>query len=261
MKLQEEMLIVSQKEVAEDIFELVLQGELVKAMQDPGQFLHIKVPSQALLLRRPISISSWDSEAGTCTLLYRRGDETAGTYLLSEMRKGQTLDVMGPLGKGFSLAEVKEEDCVLLVGGGIGVPPLYELAKQLSKKGCQIKVLLGFARVGVKILEEKFAALPNVEVAVTTDDGSYGYMGHIGTLLDNYHDRVDAVYACGAPMMLKAVATRFDELDRLYLSMEARMACGIGACYACVVPDKKKPEHALKVCQDGPVFRGNEVAI
>ncbi|WP_180376145.1 dihydroorotate dehydrogenase electron transfer subunit [Lactococcus garvieae] len=261
MKLQEDMLIVSQKEVAEDIFELILQGELVDAMHIPGQFLQIKVPSHDLLLRRPISISSWNTQARTCTLLYRRGDTTTGTYLLSQLKEGQTVDILGPLGTGFSIDEVCEGEDVLIIGGGIGVPPLYELAKQLSKTGCKIKVLLGFARTEVKILEEDFAALPNVEVEVTTDDGSYGHQGHIGTLLEKLESSADAVYACGAPLMLKAVAKRFDNLERLYVSMEARMACGIGACYACVVPDKKDPEHALKVCQDGPVFKGNGVVI
>ena len=261
MKLQEEMLIVSQKEVAEDIFELVLQGDLVDDMEMAGQFLQLKVPSQELLLRRPISISSWNKQEKTCTLLYRRGDKTTGTYLLSKMSAGQAVDILGPLGKGFPVDEVTENDQVLIVGGGIGVPPLYELAKQLSKKGCTITVLLGFARAEVKILEEQFAQLPNVEVKVATDNGSYGCRGHVGHLFNQLEQEVDAVYACGAPMMLKAVATRFETLERLYLSMETRMACGIGACYACVVPDKKDPEHALKVCQDGPVFKGNGVVI
>ncbi|BDM75721.1 dihydroorotate dehydrogenase B (NAD(+)), electron transfer subunit [Lactococcus garvieae] len=261
MKLQEEMLIVSQKEVAEDIFELVLQGDLVDDMEIAGQFLQLKVPSQDLLLRRPISISSWNKQEKTCTLLYRRGDKTTGTYLLSKMSAGQAVDILGPLGKGFPVDEVTENDQVLIVGGGIGVPPLYELAKQLSKKGCTITVLLGFSRAEVKILEEQFAQLPNVEVKVATDNGSYGCRGHVGHLFNQLEQEVDAVYACGAPMMLKAVATRFETLERLYLSMEARMACGIGACYACVVPDKKDPEHALKVCQDGPVFKGNGVVI
>ena len=171
------------------------------------------------------------------------------------------MDILGPLGKGFPVDEVTENDQVLIVGGGIGVPPLYELAKQLSKKGCNITVLLGFARAEVKILEEQFAQLPNIEVKVATDNGSYGSRGHVGHLFNQVEQEVDVVYACGAPMMLKTVATRFETLERLYLSMEARMACGIGACYACVVPDKKDPEHALKVCQDGPVFKGNGVVI
>ena len=142
MKLQEEMLIVSQKEVAEDIFELVLQGDLVDDMEMAGQFLQLKVPSEQLcFLRRPISISSWNKQEKTCTLLYRRGDNTTGTYLLSKMVAGQSVDILGPLGKGFPVDEVTENDQVLIVGGGIGVPPLYELAKQLSKKGCNITVL------------------------------------------------------------------------------------------------------------------------
>jgi dihydroorotate dehydrogenase electron transfer subunit len=259
MKVQEMMTIVSQREVARDIFELVLTGELVNDMQMPGQFLHIKVPNDSMLLRRPVSISEWDAAAKTCTLLYRIGDETTGTQTLSRMTAGQQLDVMGPLGHGFPTAEVTANERVLILGGGIGVPPLYQLAKTLNAIGCKITVLLGFASADVKFLEEKFAALKNVELKISTDDGSYGFHGHVGQLLDSQELDVDAVYACGAPLMLEKVAKKFDGLDRLYISMESRMACGMGACYACVMPDKQNPAHALKVCEDGPVFLGKEV--
>ncbi|WP_460016463.1 dihydroorotate dehydrogenase electron transfer subunit [Lactovum odontotermitis] len=261
MKMQELMTIVSQQEIAENIFELVLTGEIVSDMTVPGQFLHIKVPNDSLLLRRPISISEWDAENQTCTLIYRIGDETTGTWALSQMTAGEKLDVMGPLGNGFPTAQVTASEQILIVGGGIGVPPLYQLALALNRTGCQITVLLGFASQSVKFLEEKFKSLENVSLEIATDDGSYGFHGHVGQLLDTHCPNLnpDAVYACGAPLMLKAVAEKFENLDRLYISMESRMACGMGACYACVMPDKNNAQHALKVCEDGPVFLGKDV--
>lgn len=260
-KLQEMMTVVSQKEVARDIFELVLSGELVQDLDIAGQFLHIKVPNDTMLLRRPISISSWDKATRCCTILYRAGDETTGTRVLSQLTADDKLDVMGPLGHGFPIEAVRADEHILVVGGGIGVPPLLELSKKLSQIGCQITVLLGFASIDVKILEAEFAELPNVELRITTDDGSYCAHGHVGLLMDGLDFTPDAVYTCGAPLMLKAVAKKYETLERLYISMESRMACGIGACYACVVPDKHDENHALKVCDDGPVFRGDEVVV
>lgn len=260
-KLQELMTVVSQREVACNIYELVVKGDLVQEMKLPGQFLHLAVPQSSMLLRRPISISSWDKATSTCSLLYRIGDETTGTYALSKLTQGETVDVMGPLGNGFPISEITPKDHVLLVGGGIGVPPLYELAKQLEEKDCQMTVLLGFATEKVKILEAQFARINNVTLRVATDDGSYGYKGHVGMLMEELALEPTAVYTCGAPGMLKAVARKYDHIERLYISMESRMACGIGACYACVEHDRKDPNHALKVCEDGPVFLGKQIAL
>lgn len=260
-KLQEMMTIVSQREVASNIFEMVLKGELVEEMDLPGQFLHLAVPNASMLLRRPISISSWDKVAETCTILYRIGDETSGTYEISKLQAGATVDVMGPLGNGFPVDEVVSTDKILIVGGGIGVPPLYELAKQLEEKNCQMTILLGFASEKVKILENEFAELKNVSLKIATDDGSYGIKGHVGMLMEEVDFEVDALYTCGAPAMLKAVAKKYDQLERLYISMESRMACGIGACYACVEHDKEDENHALKVCEDGPVFLGKQLSL
>lgn len=258
-QLQEMMTIVSQREVAKQIFELILTGEMVAELDLPGQFLHLTVPNSAMLLRRPISISSWDKAAQTCTLLYRAGDETTGTYALSRLTAGAVVDVLGPLGNGFPVDEVKAGEEILIIGGGIGVPPLYELAKQLEATGCQMTVLLGFASADVKILEAEFSALKNLKLKIATDDGSYGTQGHVGLLMDELTVTADAVYTCGAPAMLKAVARKYDALERLYISMESRMACGVGACYACVEHDKENENHALKVCEDGPVFRGKQL--
>lgn len=122
-------------------------------------------------------------------------------------------------------------------------------------------ILLGFASEKVKILEKEFAELKNVSLKIATDDGSYGTKGHVGMLMEEIDFEVDALYTCGAPAMLKAVAKKYDQLERLYISMESRMACGIGACYACVEHDKEDENHALKVCEDGPVFLGKQLSL
>ncbi|GBG97165.1 dihydroorotate dehydrogenase electron transfer subunit [Lactococcus termiticola] len=259
--LQEMMTIKGQREVAKDIFELVLTGELVADLAQPGRFLDLAVPNDSMLLRRPISISSWDKAEKTVTLLYRAGDETTGTRALATLETGDRLDVLGPLGNGFEAADLKAGDSAVLVGGGIGVPPLYELAKQLVAKGVKVTVILGFASQSVMILEEAFQAL-GVEVQIATDDGSYGTVGHVGLLLNELTESPSAVYACGPNVMLKAVANFFDgKTDNIQLSLEERMACGIGACYACVVHDKEDETKAYKVCNDGPVFQAGKVSL
>lgn len=257
--LQEEMTVISQQEIARDIYEMVLKGDLVADIQKPDEFLNLLVPDSRMLLRRPISISEYDKSNQTATIIYRAGDETTGTRALSNLTAGQKVDVMGPLGNGFDTDFVKSDQNVVIVGGGIGTPPLYGLAQKLSKIGCQITVLIGFATKDVVILEEKFAALSNVTVKVTTDDGTYGNHGHVGLLMDALDFKPDVVYACGAPMMLKAVVKKYEKLEQVYISMESRMACAIGACYACVVHDKHDENHALKVCEDGPVFNAQDV--
>lgn len=259
--LQENMTVVSQCEIARDIFELVLTGDLVQNLNKAGQFLNIKIPNDAMLLRRPISLSSWNKAERVCTILYRIGDEISGTRILSKLVAGETVDVMGPLGNGFDISEVIEGEDIVIVGGGIGVPPLYELAKQLNQIGCKITVLLGFSSVNVKILEEEFSNLSNVDLRITTDDGSYGAYGHVGLLMNSLDFTPHAVYSCGSSVMLQAVAHKYEDLDRLYVSLESRMACGIGACYACVVRDREDENHALKICEDGPVFSGREIIL
>lgn len=258
---QEWMSVVSQKEIAARIFEMKLQGELVKEMKQPGQFLHIKVPRHDLLLRRPISLAEIDQEAQTCTIIYRT--DGAGTTALSHLKTDDTVDVLGPLGNGFDLSEVKEKEEILVIGGGIGVPPLYELGKQLAAKQANITFLFGFATISAIFYHQLFARLGTVEIS--TDDGSYGQKGHAGHLLEQYLQKKqpDAVYACGANGLLQLVDQTFHEHPRAYLSLESRMACGVGACYACVCHLQNDPtgQKSKKVCDEGPVFPTGEVVI
>jgi len=262
MHLQEEMTIVSQRELASAIFEMKLTGKLVKEMKQAGQFLHIRVPRYDLLLRRPISLAEIDHESGTCTIIYRV--EGCGTKYFSKMKQGETLDILGPLGNGFDISMADPGKVVLIIGGGIGVPPLYELSKKLIAKDVKVVHLFGFATKEVIFYEEKFRALG--EVRISTDDRSYGLHGHVGDLLKNLESEnftPDAVYACGANGMLKMVDKKFAMHSYAFISLESRMACGVGACYACVCHENGDLTGAKsrKVCDQGPVFKTGKVVI
>lgn len=255
--LKEDLVVCRQQEVAPAIFEMVLKGSMVGEMK-VGQFLHLRVPDPSKLLRRPISICRINLETSEVTLIYRV--EGAGTAILSQLKAGDTVDTMGPQGNGFDLSVVTEGQTALLIGGGIGVPPLVETAKQLHAKGVQVTAVIGFATKEAVILEE--ALRPYADVYVTTDDGSYGIKGNVATVVDQFDWTADAIYSCGAPAMLKYVDRRFEHHPHAYLSMESRMACGMGACYACVVHLKNQPDAASqRVCEDGPVFATGQIKL
>jgi len=249
--------VLSQKEIASDIYELVINGELVKQINAPGQFVHLKV-STGLdpLLRRPISISSFDTVKKSMTMIYRK--EGKGTSMLAELRPGMQVDILGPLGNGFPVDEVTTGDTALLVGGGIGVPPLYELSNQLVEKGVKVIHVLGFQTASAVFYEEEF--LKNGETYVTTVDGSYGRKGFVTDVMKEL--QFDCIYTCGPTPMLRAIEQNYSD-KKVFLSLEERMGCGIGACFACVCKKKDDPTGVSykKVCSDGPVFRAGEVLI
>ncbi|OFI49363.1 dihydroorotate dehydrogenase electron transfer subunit [Floricoccus tropicus] len=256
--LKENLKIVSQEQIAPRIFEMKMTGKMVSDMNVPGQFLNMKVPDASKVLRRPISIAEIDKENNTCSIIYRV--EGGGTAILSTLQAGDEVDVMGPQGNGFDISMVKAGDHVLVIGGGIGVPPLYQLGKELKELGAEITFLFGYANWDVIIYEKLFQGLG--QVFISTDDGSYGVHGHVGHLLDALDFEPTAVFSCGAPGMLKAVNERFKEHPHAYISLESRMACGMGACYACVVPKIENPETSnLRVCEDGPVFKTGSVVL
>jgi len=249
--------ILSQKEIASDIYELTINGELVTQITSPGQFVHIKV-SNGLdpLLRRPISISSYNYEQKSLTMIYRK--DGRGTSMLAELRPGMFVDILGPLGNGFPVDEVSNGDTALLVGGGIGVPPLYELSNQLVAKGVQVIHVLGFQTASAVFYEEEF--LKNGETYVATADGSYGRKGFVTDVMKEL--QFDCIYTCGPTPMLRAIEQNYQD-KKVFLSLEERMGCGIGACFACVCKKKDDPTGVSykKVCSDGPVFRAGEVLI
>ena len=249
--------ISSQQEIASDIYELTVTGELVGQIISPGQFVHIRVSNGSdLLLRRPISISSFDKKQESMTMIYRK--EGKGTSMLADMGPGKLVDILGPLGNGFPVDEVSFGETALLVGGGIGVPPLYELSKQLVGKGVKVVHVLGFQTEAAVFYEKEF--LNNGKTYVTTVDGSYGRKGFVTDVMKDL--RFDCIYTCGPTPMLKAIEQIYSD-KKVFLSLEERMGCGIGACFACVCKRADDPTGVSykKVCSDGPVFRAGEVLI
>lgn len=216
-----------------------------------GQFLHIKC-GEALLLRRPISICDWQGDL--VRVVYEvRGE---GTEWLSHRRAGEQLDVLGPLGHGFDLSGRK----TLLVGGGIGVPPLLCCAKAIGGQGGEVHAVFGFRDLGHQMLTGEFGD-PCGDIAVISDDGSTGRKGFVTELAAEFLDRkggFDSILACGPKPMLKAVAQLAQDRGiACQVSLEERMGCGVGACLvcACDMADGSRKH----VCKDGPVFLSTEV--
>lgn len=245
------MNIKSQKQIADHIYEMVLEGEITSSMKTPGQFVHVRVAeSTEHVLRRPISIAEIDHEQSQFTIVFRAEGE--GTRKMSALVPGDKLDILSPLGNGYP---VEKNDHVLIVGGGIGVPPLYELSKQLNELGVRTTHVLGFNSKKDVFYEEKFTQLG--ETYIATADGSCGTEGFVTDVIRDLKDDFNLFYACGPKVMLKVLSETMD-LDG-YISLEERMGCGFGVCYACVC-QTAQGEH-IKLCTEGPVFRKGEIIL
>lgn len=236
--------ILSNERIAEDTYEMILRTGIAREVRC-GQFVQVQVPGY--FLRRPISVHRVLDE-NTLSLIYKVvGD---GTRTLSQTAAGDVLDLFGPLGNGFP---VLDED-IVLIGGGVGVPPLVETAAQYRRNGRQVTAVLGFNNSSAAFGAEEFRSL-GCDVIIATMDGSLGYKGTVIDAIQAAGLVPATVLACGPVPMLRAVAENY----RGYISLEARMACGIGACMGCVV---KTPDGgSLRVCKDGPVFRTGEVQL
>ena len=246
--------VYSQVQLAEGIFSMWLgAGEMAKAAV-PGQFIAVYPNDSARLLPRPISICETDPEKELLRIVYRVAGE--GTKEFSPCRAGDTLSIMGPLGNGFPLKDKK----ALLIGGGIGIPPMLELAKALS---CEKTAVLGYRDSQTFLAEEigKYAGL-----AVATEDGSVGTKGTVLDAIKAQGLKADIIYACGPTPMLRALKEyAAKEGIECWISLEERMACGVGACLGCVCHSKDVDEHSnvrnKRVCKDGPVFLADEVEL
>lgn len=252
------MTIVANDCIAEDTFEMRLTGDLVDEMTQPGQFLHLQVgDGWEYVLRRPISIADVCRDQNMVTVLYKVVGQ--GTKQLSRLSAGDQVNILGPRGNGFNIEGVVNQS-LILVGGGIGVPPLYYLGKKLIEQGNKLTFVLGFQSEDAVFYESQFQELGNV--IVTTDDGSYGRKGFVTSVLPELENNNSAYYACGPKGMLKAITTTLPNMEG-YISLEERMGCGVGACFACVceptVPNK--PHDYRKICVDGPVFSAKEVIL
>ena len=226
---------------AESVYRMTLEGPELEE-QKPGQFVNIRL--EGLYLRRPISVC--DSEAGRLTLIYKTVGK--GTERMSRMQPGETLDVLTGLGNGYDLT--RAGDRPLLLGGGVGVPPLYMLARKLREQGKAVTAVLGFNRRQEVFGEEAFRAL-GCGVTVTTADGSYGTKGFVTDALpENYSH----FYTCGPEPMLKAVYGK--TVTSGQFSFEERMGCGFGACMGCSC---KTITGYKRICREGPVLEKEEI--
>lgn len=233
--------ILSNKALTENVYKMVLAGD-TSAITAPGQFVNIQLAGK--FLRRPISVCDWDDK--TLTIIYKVVGK--GTEQMSAMVSGETLDLLTGLGNGYDLT--LSGDKPLLLGGGVGVPPMYALAKALIKEGKSVSVILGFNKENEVFHEEAFKAL-GCAVTVTTADGSYGNKGFV---TDALPEDYTYFYTCGPEPMLKAVyrATRTSG----QMSFEERMGCGFGACMGCSC---KTLTGYKRICKDGPVMKKEEI--
>ena len=251
--IKETAKVVRQQQIDEGIFDMELSFPKGAALAKPGQFIAMYCNDKSKLLPRPISICGINKEEGTLRVVYRVAGE--GTKEFSEMKEGDTLEVMGPLGNGFALKEEK----AIIIGGGIGIPPMLELAKQLN---VEKTVVLGYRTS--TFLKDEFEAVCDVKVA--TEDGSQGAKGTVIDAIEKYGVEGKVIYACGPMPMLKALAVYAEEHGmEAQISLEERMACGIGACLACVCKTKDKDAHSnvnnKRICKEGPVFDAKEVEL
>lgn len=255
-KYKEQAVVASQGRIAKDIYSMWIQTEHIAEEAACGQFLSVYPNDAGKLLPRPISICEIDKRNGRIRLVYRVTGENTGTEQFSKLAAGDRIDVMGPLGNGFP-TDRKEQ--AFLIGGGIGVPPMLELAKQLDGE----KMIV----VGYK--DELFLAEELREhgaLFVATEDGSAGTKGNVLDAIRENQLNAAVIYACGPTPMLRAVKAYAKEHDIVcYISMEERMACGIGACLACTCNTREKDSHSnvnnKRICKDGPVFLASEVDI
>ena len=223
----------------------------------PGQFISVYCKDNSRILPRPISVCEIDKEKGALRIVYRIAGK--GTDEFSHMQAGDTVDIMGPLGNGFPMEEAKGKR-IFLMGGGIGIPPMVQTAKEAE---AEITVIAGYRNSEIFLKEELEKA---GKLVVATEDGSVGTKGNVMDAIRENNLEADVIFACGPTPMLRAIKKYAEEKNILcYLSMEEKMACGIGACLACVCKSKEKDSHShvhnKRVCKDGPVFLSTEVEL
>ncbi len=254
-RFKENVTIISSECIGKDIYSLWIESKDMAANAKPGQFLDLYVADTGKLLPRPISICEIDYERSRIRMVYRVTGQNTGTDLISKMKAGETMQVVGPLGNGFPLINKK----AILIGGGIGVPPMLELAKQLD---CEKQIVVGY-REDLFLLEELNA---QGSVYVATEDGRTGTKGNVIDAIKENGLDADVIFSCGPTPMLRAIKEYALEHNiECYISLEEKMACGIGACLACVCKtvevNPKNNTNNTRICKDGPVFLSTEVEL
>lgn len=241
--------------LASGIYEMWFRTERIAQAAGPGQFISVYSNDGSRLLPRPISICRIDGE--NLRIVYRVVGK--GTEEFSGMQAGETLNIQGPLGNGYDLTAPYARKKAVLFGGGIGIPPMLELAKQLP---CEKDIVLGYR--DELFLNKEFE--PYGRVSLATEDGSCGTRGNVLDAVAANGIEADVIYACGPTPMLRAVkAYALEHNIEAYVSLEEKMACGVGACLACVCQSTALDEHSQvhnkRVCKEGPVFNVKEVDI
>jgi dihydroorotate dehydrogenase electron transfer subunit len=245
--------VIENINLSKDIFSMWLKAPEVAATAKPGQFISLYCKEGGRLLPRPISLCEIDREQEAVRLVYRIAGK--GTQEISLLRPEDIVEVMGPLGNGFTLEGKK----AILIGGGIGIPPMLELAKQLN---CEKQMILGYR--DILFLEKEFE--PYGTVFISTEDGSSGIKGNVIDAIRENDLKADIIFACGPTPMLRGIkAYALEKGIKAQLSMEERMACGVGACLGCVCKSMEIDHHSnvrnKRVCKDGPVFYAEEVEL
>ncbi len=247
--------VISQKQLASDVYSLWLNvGDMVKAVK-PGQFVSLYSKDESRMLPRPISICEVAKATKAIRLVYRVVGE--GTKEFSGLASEDEIQIMGPLGNGYTLSDKR----AILVAGGIGIPPMLQLAKEL--KNVEKVIVLGY-KDNQTFLKNEFENYGKVVVA--TEDGSVGVKGNVLDAIREEGVEGDVIYSCGPTPMLRALKAYAQENGiEAQISLEERMACGIGACLACVCQSKDVDEHShvhnKRICKDGPVFDAREVEL
>jgi len=257
-KFKETGKVISQEQLANGIFSLWIATEQIAGFAKPGQFINVYCGDESRLLPRPISICEVNKETKALRIVYRVAGK--GTEEFSGLTAGDDVEILGPLGNGFPLERMEEGKKAFLIGGGIGIPPMVELSKQL--KG-EKQIIVGYRDAQLFLKEELDK---NGTVYVATDNGS---VGTAGTVLDAIRENdltADVIYACGPTPMLRALKAYAEEKGiECWISLEERMACGVGACLGCVCKSKEVDHHShvhnKRVCKDGPVFLSTEVEL
>lgn len=252
-KWRERAHIIRQERISDGIYSMWLGTERIARQAKAGQFISMYCRDGSRLLPRPISICEIDRAAGALRVVYRVAGK--GTAEFSALNDRDSVEIVGPLGNGFPQTGKK----AFLVGGGIGIPPMLQLAKELDGEK---QIVLGYR--DQLFLQEEFQRRGSLYIA--TEDGSFGTKGNVLDAIRENGLSAEALYACGPTSMLRAVKSFAAERNmECWLSLEERMACGIGACLACVCRIGEKDEHSnvhnKRICKEGPVFRAEEVEL
>lgn len=288
-KFEEIAVVVDQNALGSGIYDLTLKTKNIAKAAKAGQFVSVYSNDKSKLLPRPISLCGIDRDEDTIRLVYRVTGENTGTEEFSKLVMGDRIRILGPLGNGFTVEPGKK---AFLIGGGIGVPPMLQLAKDINsgvvqttgavdtntqekgqteekqinghgKKICDMNIIMGYRDENAFLLDE---FKEQADSFVATEDGSVGTKGNVIDAIKENGLEADVIYACGPMPMLRALKAYAMEHDmECYVSMEERMACGIGACLACVCKTKDKDAHSnvnnKRICKEGPVFNAKEVEL